>query len=224
MNEQYITSENIRIFPYSEDRITDPFGKYLSEHNLRNLITQFTTYDSFFVGIDELESNTSILSRRIKFCIAGHYVEFILSIDTNNIDSPANKFWLTNYIYAEVIHYNEGTDATPTYSKLWGKDTSQSLGNPTFEAVKFVAEVTPNSKIRDTMDESIEVGENKPKVAAVKTRFRLFNPIYDGDIGELDETTFTTALQSAIPDTAYERFDHNTLPPFKWYTLTSSNS
>lgn len=246
MEYKYIDSELIRIFPYADDRSVDPFGQHLNEQNLRNLVKHFTTHDSFFIGVSDVTSDyqtegSTFIYKKVEFFIAGHYVNFVIPLKTKSKDSleidlnDANtKFWLTNHIYAQVEHYDESQLANLlnkksyiTYSKLYGKDNDKSFE---FEGVKFLAYAGPDSAanplplVRSIENRSISINNGvTTNLNTVVTTFKLFNPITSLTSGfiEISDQDFL----DHVPPTAYERFAYNTMPPYRWFTLTKpSNS
>lgn len=159
---KFIKSQDIRIFPYAQDRSTDPFGKHLSEQNLTNLVKHMCTFDSFFIGCKDVTDSRKIDDRDMhvyklcEFMLAGHYINVIvtLPIESDEESLEERAFWLNNDVYAEITHYNasdryndlvanksETDTAVPldvSYLQVLGKDHIEN-DLSTFQCVRFVS-------------------------------------------------------------------------------------
>lgn len=107
----YLESNQIKIFPFSTKRSSDPEGRWLSEKNLTNIIKELTDYHSYVISYD----NTT---RLIRFVINGYLVEAILPTSLSKTtlyaviqiqndlisgsDNTENKFTCVNFSTAVV--------------------------------------------------------------------------------------------------------------------------
>lgn len=235
-NEKFIESKDIRVFPYAQDRASDPFGKHLNEQNLTNLVKHVCTFDSFFIGCKDVtslrrqEPTDSNVYKFCEFMLAGHYVNVVVTLPTSGEGSEAARdFWLKNNVYAEITHYNASqtynaaSDQIDTamkldvsYLQVLGRDMTDSNNVSTFQGIRFVA-VSPEADtqaVRAVRSEKINLDPGNPDLSVTTrvTSFRLF----DGqDIsGSEDWTTYD--MEAHVPEDAWIRFEQRTYSQLKW--------
>ena len=240
-NEKFIESRDIRVFPYAQDRASDPFGKHLNEQNLTNLVKHLCTFDSFFIGckdVTSLRSQGPADPNVYKFCefmLAGHYVNVVITLPKSGKGSQdARDFWLKNNVYAEITHYNASQKYNATisssdqidtamaldvsYLQVLGRDMLDSNAVSTFQGVRFVA-VSPEADtnpVRDVRFEKKNLDPSDPDLLVTTriTSLRLFEGL-DVDTSESRDWT-TYDMEAHVPVDAWLRFEQRTYSQLKW--------
>lgn len=236
-NVKFIESQDIRVFPYAQDRASDPFGKHLNEQNLTNLAKHFCTFDSFFIGCKDVtslrrqEPTDSNVYKFCEFMLAGHYVSAVVTLPTTSGEDSqaARDFWLRNNVYAEITHYNASqkynaaiipSDQIDTamaldvsYLQVLGRDVTDLNNVSTFQAIRFVA-VSPDADTRAVRAVRSEKTNIDPKLS-VTTRVTSLRLFEGQDISESEDWT-TYDMEAHVPEDAWIRFEQRTYSQLKW--------
>ena len=123
MENNYLNSENVKVFPLGSSRESDPYGRTLNEQNIATLVRRTTDKESYVVSYTKSDTSTTL-----EFVLCGYYFR-ASSVEGIAADDDSS-------IYAN-IQITEDND----YKFLAGSDVTTQLydANGKFKGLKFTS-------------------------------------------------------------------------------------
>lgn len=130
----FLNSEDVRVFPYGQQRPTDPAGRLLNEENITRLVKSINDFDSYVISYE---------NSNIEFVIAGYYITANISEILPTEEGADKTLWAAIDVASGATSISEEGSIKRTYSYLTGADKDGK-----FQAVQFSATESDDTTLK----------------------------------------------------------------------------